>query len=43
MPGTRKGNKKSAVTMKRVYGATYFKKLGKKGGKTTARRYFGKK
>jgi len=43
MPGTKRGARKAIATKRAKYGTQYFKKIGKNGGKTTARRYFGKK
>ena len=47
MPGTSKGARKAIATKRAKYGPQHFSKAGRKGGlkggKTTARRYFGKK
>lgn len=43
MTGTKGGGRKAAKTRKSRFGKDAFKVIGAKGGKVTARKYFGKK
>lgn len=42
MPGTKIGNRKSAATIKRLYGDSFYERIGKLGGSVKMQKGFAK-